>query len=62
VRVQGRREFHHPAHGKEVIAMIEVDSQTVRACLGSWTRTVRLAILLVAAGIAGYAMTIMDKA
>jgi hypothetical protein len=42
--------------------MIEVDSQTVRACLESWTRTVRLAILLVAVGIAGHAMTFMNRA
>jgi hypothetical protein len=42
--------------------MIEVDSQTVRACLDSWTRTVRLAILLVAVGVAGCAMTFLTKA
>jgi hypothetical protein len=41
--------------------MIEIDSQTVRACLGSWTRTVRLAILLVAVGIAGYLITFTSK-
>jgi hypothetical protein len=62
VRVQGRREFHHPVHGKGMTAMIEVDSQTVRACLETWTRTVRLAILLVAAGVAGCAMTFVRKA
>ena len=60
--VQAGRELHHATRGKEVIGMIEVDSQTVRACLESWTRTVRLAILLVAAGIAGYAMNFMNKA
>ena len=42
--------------------MIEIDSRIVQACLGSWTQTIRLAILLVAAGIAGYVMVLTTKA
>jgi hypothetical protein len=32
-----------------------VDDETVRLCLSSWAQTVRLALLLVAIGIAGLA-------
>jgi len=30
-----------------------VDDETIRLCLSSWTQTIRLALLLVAIGIAG---------
>ena len=42
--------------------MIQLDSQMVRTCLESWAQTARLAILLVAAGIAGYAINFLNKA
>ena len=32
-----------------------VDDETIRVCLSSWAQTIRLALLLVAIGIAGLA-------
>jgi hypothetical protein len=36
-----------------VIEMITVDDQMVRDALRDWSRTLRLAVLLIAAGLAG---------
>ena len=41
--------------------MIQLDSPMVRPAW-SWAQTARLAILLVAAGIAGYAINFLNKA